>query len=153
MKERGLKIEKKSIPCREDFSGFVFFKLSFCGLQVGVCVHMWVFKCVYAFCIIQSVFKRQKGQLCAFVCVRASQSLRPTCEYICAIVCVSAQVCSVSKMCVCVCVKNKTNWGLAISLVFVWERERDGLVVLTMCYKSHGYAKRCFITLTLNDDI
>lgn len=42
MKERGLEDRKKSVPCREDFSGFVFFKLSFCGLQVGVCAYVSV---------------------------------------------------------------------------------------------------------------
>lgn len=75
MKERGLKIEekKKSIPCREDFSGFVLFKLSFCGLQVAV--HMWVFKCVC--CILHNTIciQWQQGQLCVSVCVCVHMSV------------------------------------------------------------------------------
>lgn len=35
-------LEKKSVPCTEDFSGFVFFKLSFCGLQVGVYMRVYI---------------------------------------------------------------------------------------------------------------
>lgn len=53
IKERGLQTEKKNNPLQRRFSGFVFFKLSFCGQKECLCVCVSKV-CVYASCIINA---------------------------------------------------------------------------------------------------